>query len=134
MQEAIVVADRAADIFVSSFYKVFDRQRHLLPKMYSDWSKLLWNGNAIASDQISNFLLQMPPSNHIIHGYDAQPLVQPARSILVSVSGSVSFGSDDSKSAKNQNLFSQQFILTPDPDPAKNGTYVIGSDTFRFIS
>jgi NTF2-related export protein 1/2 len=46
-------------------------------------------------------------------------------SIIVNVSGSVTYGDD-----KQKKFFSQSFILSPD---ASNGSFFIWSDNFRHI-
>ncbi|TPX67771.1 hypothetical protein SpCBS45565_g03589 [Spizellomyces sp. 'palustris'] len=72
----IVVASRAADNFVPTFYKVYDRQRHLLHQMYKDSSAVLWNGNPLVGQQnASDFFLKLPATDHVVHSYDSQPVM-----------------------------------------------------------
>jgi NTF2-related export protein 1/2 len=102
------VACRAADKFVSTYYKSLDSQRHILEKLYGIQSILLWNGNPYSgSSQIAHFMMSLPTSEHEILGYDSQPiLTQPNQmDLLVSVHGAVKF--PDSK-----RHFNQVFVLT----------------------
>ncbi|KND01430.1 uncharacterized protein SPPG_03235 [Spizellomyces punctatus DAOM BR117] len=124
----IVVASRAADNFVPTFYKVYDRQRHLLHQMYKDSSAVLWNGNPLVGQQnASEFFLKLPATDHVVHSYDSQPVMDLGQ-ILVTVTGTVRYGDD-----KQSKLFCQIFVLSPDTANPTKGTYFVSSDHFRFV-
>jgi hypothetical protein len=105
--QVVDVACRAADKFVSTFYKSIDTQRHLLEKLYGQQSILLWNGNpSSGATAIAQFLTSLPISEHEILGYDSQPIIQKnTLDVLVSVNGVVQFGD-------LRNNFNQVFVLT----------------------
>ncbi|KAJ3145427.1 NTF2- export protein 2 [Geranomyces michiganensis] len=123
--EEIVVTTRAADMFVPSYYKVYDRQRHLLHQFYKDGSAVLWNGSALPGHSCSEFFLKLPATDHHVSSYDAQPVMDRGQ-ILLTVSGNVRYGED-----KESKAFSQVFVLSPDPEQPQK--YFIGSDHFRFV-
>ncbi|KAJ3184324.1 NTF2- export protein 2 [Geranomyces variabilis] len=83
--EEIVVTTRAADMFVPSYYKVYDRQRHLLHQFYKDGSAVLWNGSALPGHSCSEFFLKLPATDHHVNSYDAQPVMDRGQ-ILLTVS------------------------------------------------
>ncbi|KAJ3415972.1 NTF2- export protein 2 [Chytridiales sp. JEL 0842] len=80
---------KAADNFVTTFYKLFDTQRHMVNKMYKDSAAILWNGNPYAgSVAYQEFCLKLPASSHDIQSYDYQPLQGEGVSyLLVNVTG-----------------------------------------------
>ncbi|KAI9017411.1 NTF2- export protein 2 [Gaertneriomyces sp. JEL0708] len=126
--ELIHITTRAADNFIATYYKLYDRQRHLLSQMYKDTSAVLWNGIAMTGlEKLQEFFLKLPATDHQIHSYDGQP-VRERGQILVTVTGTVKFGDD--KQAKS---FSQNFILSPDSGNSQPGTYFVSSDHFRFV-
>ncbi|KAI8923291.1 hypothetical protein BC831DRAFT_471921 [Entophlyctis helioformis] len=125
------VSSRAADLFVSTFYSTFDRQRHRIGQLYDASAVLLWNGNPLAGIQeIEKRYLDFPITDHDIISYDCQPLVGHGESdLLVVVSGNVKYANE-----QRAKVFSQTFILRPvaTQDGAKSN-YAISVDTFRFV-
>ncbi|KAJ3046373.1 NTF2- export protein 2 [Rhizophlyctis rosea] len=133
--QLIDVTSRAAENFVATYYKMFDRQRHVLPQMYKDTSAIVWNGNALSGvEQYQQFCLKLPVTDHDVQSVDGQPVVPPGTTdptrsqILVTVTGNVRYGDE-----RDVKPFQQTFVLCPDPDPSRKGTYFVGSDIFRFI-
>jgi NTF2-related export protein 1/2 len=125
------VASRAADKFITTYYKSIDQQRHLLEKLYGQQSILLWNGNPYSSSsQIVLFLQSLPITEHEILSYDSQPIIlQQNMDIVVQVYGVVIYNTKDRKG------FSQTFVLTKQETACIIQLIldVIGSDTFRFV-
>ncbi|KAI8909719.1 hypothetical protein EDD86DRAFT_206143 [Gorgonomyces haynaldii] len=115
--EEVDVATRAGETFVKLYYRLFDRERHKLLKLYIPDSVMVWNGNPKQGTQITDFLLEFPSSEYQIHQFDCQAVGQ---NLLLQVTGNV-------KLDKSYN-FSQTFVLKP-----HESGYVIGSDVFRFI-
>ncbi|KAI9098791.1 hypothetical protein DFS34DRAFT_89767 [Phlyctochytrium arcticum] len=147
----VIVTSRAADNFVSTYYNLIDRQRHLLAQVYKPSSAVLWNGTAMTGEQVGAFVLGMPVSDHSIHGYDGQPILDRGQ-ILVTVTGTVKYGtpssttsslssatstsaskSSSSSSTSSSRNFSQVFVLSPDTESPVKGTYFVSSDHFRFV-
>ncbi|KAI8820454.1 uncharacterized protein EV422DRAFT_70713 [Fimicolochytrium jonesii] len=128
LAESALVAARAADNFVPAYYKVCDRQRHLMHQFYREISTLLWNGNPVPGRDCGEFFLKLPATDHIIHTYDAQPVLDRGQ-ILVTVNGTVKYGAHAQAQTK---AFAQVFVLSPDVTSIQKGQYFIGSDHFRF--
>ncbi|KAI9358562.1 hypothetical protein DFJ73DRAFT_793957 [Zopfochytrium polystomum] len=124
-------ASKAADLFVKSYYKYYDTQRHNLHIMYTDAAAIVWNGNPFPGIAAFNEqLLKMPGSQHDINNYDCQPLVNETgvNNLIVTVTGLLKFGEAQHRP------FSQTFVLlaTVAPDTGKK-TYKVAADTFRFV-
>ena len=109
--------------FLELYYRMYDENRDLIGNFYQDTSKLLWNGNFVEGrERISNFLRQLPPSEHVIQSFDAQPMLADwneetqSCSILVIVHGEVYFGTGLSMNPPRSDYqpFYHQFTLSPD--------------------
>ncbi|KAL1936056.1 hypothetical protein VTP01DRAFT_190 [Rhizomucor pusillus] len=130
--DVVTVAERSTEQFVQIFYQNYDTQRSALGNLYRENSAILWNGNAFSGAmQFSEFLSQLPISQHEVDVYDCQPIAatmnaQGTCGILINVTGSVKYGDSPGKKT-----FSQTFILMPDENQANN--YYIQSDNFRFV-
>ncbi|KAG0034369.1 NTF2- export protein 2 [Podila clonocystis] len=125
------ISSKGADQFVELYYKVFDTQRPVLNRLYRDSSAILWNGNAFSGiTPFAEFYNKLSTSEHSITTYDCHPLPTQAGpntpgSIIVNVSGTVRYSNE-----KKDRLFSQSFVLSPDPT---NGSFYVWSDCFRFV-
>ncbi|KAF9293177.1 NTF2- export protein 2 [Mortierella antarctica] len=125
------ISSKGADQFVELYYKVFDTQRPVLNRLYRDSSAILWNGNAFSGiTPFAEFYNKLSPSEHSVTTYDCHPLPTQAGpntpgSIIVNVSGTVRYSNE-----KKDRLFSQSFVLSPDPT---NGSFYVWSDCFRFV-
>ncbi|KAF9580846.1 NTF2- export protein 2 [Lunasporangiospora selenospora] len=126
------ISSKGADQFVELYYKLFDTQRGVLNRLYRDSSAILWNGNAYSGiTPFSEFYNKLSSSEHIINSYDCHPLPTQSLdpntpgSIIVNVSGTVKYSNET-----NPRLFSQSFVLSPDPT---NGSFYVWSDCFRFV-
>lgn len=139
-------ASKAADLFIKTFYKLYDTQRSALPILYKDdashssnasaaggggnGAAILWNGNAYAGiAKYKEFFMVLATSQHEIQSYDSQPIISDAGThVLVSVTGLVKFGDAP------QRPFHEAFVLMPvvAADTGKK-TYLVASDMFRFI-
>ncbi|GJJ74778.1 NTF2-related export protein 1/2 [Entomortierella parvispora] len=126
------ISSKGADQFVEVYYKFFDTQRNILNRLYRDSSSILWNGNPFSGIKpYDEFYTKLPASEHTVTSYDCHPLPTQSAdpntpgSIIVSVSGTVKYVSES-----NPRLFSQSFVLSPDP---VNGNFYVWSDCFRFV-
>ncbi|KAI9208784.1 uncharacterized protein BJ171DRAFT_487269 [Polychytrium aggregatum] len=124
------VAARGADAFVETFYKLWDTQRHLLIRLYKDTTPILFNGMPFSGgSSFEEHYQRLPATVHEIQSYDCHPLYfgQERADIVITVTGIVKFGASVGRP------FSETFLLTPETDPGKKGTYFIGSDCRRFV-
>ncbi|KAF9382191.1 NTF2- export protein 2 [Podila verticillata] len=125
------ISSKGADQFVELYYKVFDTQRPVLNRLYRDSSAILWNGNAFSGiTPFAEFYNKLSTSEHSIICYDCHPLPTQTGpntpgSIIVNVSGTVRYSNEN-----KDRLFSQSFVLSPDPT---NGSFYVWSDCFRFV-
>ena len=47
----------------------------LVGKLYMDVATMTWNGHAVAGkESVLKFLEELPECNHVVEGYDAQPV------------------------------------------------------------
>ncbi|BGP14607.1 hypothetical protein JCM10213_002225 [Rhodosporidiobolus nylandii] len=149
--QAVVQASTAiAEAFTSRYYAAQDREPAERPAavqaLYAPTARVTWNGNPISYGDLPAFVQQMPKSAHEVQAYDCHPISGSATdstppSLVVTVSGQVSHGSNPTPSAgsissKNfdnlPRVFSQSFILVfADPSAGEQG-YLIASDSFRF--
>ncbi|XP_028405130.1 NTF2-related export protein 1-like [Dendronephthya gigantea] len=118
-------ASKSGEEFIQLYYETFDKRRHVLSKLYSDTSSLVWNGHHIkGSDKLNEFLVSLPTTVHNIYSMDCQPVPEKAvpggRTIAVFVSGNVEY--EDTKAK----IFSQNFVLT-----AEGKVWKVVSDCFR---
>ena len=74
-------------------------------------------------------LCMLPSFPYLASPHPAPPHAVDGTGLLVTVSGSVKYGSAGSKTTPH--LISHQFVLVD--DPAKPGTYFIASDCLRFV-
>ena len=121
-------ACQAAEQFSNLYYETFDKERHKLMGLYTDASKLVWNGiDNNGKDKINAFIIDLPSCEHDVFSVDSQPISSVASpdstTILVVCEGSVKYGTD-----KQKRYFTQTFILT-----SQNNTWKVMSDCFRFI-
>ncbi|KAF8939979.1 NTF2- export protein 2 [Dissophora ornata] len=126
------MAATGADQFVALYYKVYDTQREVLNRFYRDTSAILWNGNAYSGiKHFSAFYEKLAKSEHIVEAYDCHPLPSQSPdpkahcSLILNVSGTLQYNNE-----KKKRLFSQSFVLSPDPT---DGSYFVWSDCFRFV-
>ncbi|KAF9188824.1 NTF2- export protein 2 [Haplosporangium sp. Z 767] len=126
------ISSKGADAFVEVYYRVYDKQRAVLDRLYRDTSAILWNGNAFSGIKpFSEFYNKLPVTEHEVNSYDCHPLPtqsadpNQAGSIIVNVSGTVKYGNES-----EVRLFSQSFVLSPDPT---SGSFYVWSDCFRFV-
>lgn len=96
-----------------------------MSRMYLDTGLLVWNGTeAAGKDNIQKYFQDLPSSEHSMTTLDAQPIIDDSVSmqptILIQVSGTVKFQSNNSKP------FQQSFMITAQADKWK-----IASDCFR---
>lgn len=144
--------NRAAEGFLQIYYECMDGpQRDAnIAELYRDTSVLIWNGETVnGAQQIKEFYAKMPQSKHEIQSWDCHPVpgTNPT-AILVTVSGIVLHGEMPSKMPQTKKhgvlhrIFSQSFVLTPEPKPmiqpgAEAGQeadrYFIRADTMRFV-
>lgn len=120
-----------------------------MPTFYRASSTVNWNGTAVeGSVEWAKFLLKMPQSRHDVQSYDCHAVpgsAAPGRppSLLITVSGIVTFGEPSSAPAKTLDtaprVFSQTFLLLPDVLPESTGDaaagpkYFVGADSLRFV-
>ena len=121
-------ASDAAEQFSNIYYNTFDKQRHLLSKLYTNLSTVIWNGNAYhGQSKINEFFINLPGTAHELSTVDCQPVNQIASpdrtSVLVVCEGNVRYGDD-----RRRKYFTQNFLLMSD-----NNTWKIVTDNFRFI-
>ena len=96
---------------------------------YSDTSFVVWNGHPkTGSTEIASFYQSLPGSQHSVSAFDCQPVQdgqdgQGQSSVLVVCQGTVKFDGQ-----KEEELFSQNFILSKQGEVWK-----VGSDCFRFL-
>ena len=84
-------SSEAGETFYKLFYEHLDKKRNvshlheftfiherclqLISHFYADDSMMLWNGNAYTgSSEISSFYQTLPPSEHVLHSVDCQPV------------------------------------------------------------
>jgi len=120
-------AIQAGEQFCDLYYDILDTKRHQLSKLYTTSSTEIWNGNPHQGEtKILEFINNLPPSEHVIHSLDCQPvleIVTPGRTtVLVTVEGTVSFNNEKPR------YFNQNFMLT-----AVDNVWKIASDCFRYI-
>ncbi|KZS93191.1 NTF2-like protein [Sistotremastrum niveocremeum HHB9708] len=154
----IEISAQAARAFVQLYYPAYDSagRDEDVPKFYRSYSSILWNGNPVTgADALKDFLKGIPTTAHEVLTYDCHPIPNTkGPSLMISVSGTVRHGPDTgplyvtgpngkekpkSKTVDGQpRVFSQTFVLVPDPDapavePGKLGKYVVSADSFRFV-
>ncbi|ORY46539.1 hypothetical protein BCR33DRAFT_715592 [Rhizoclosmatium globosum] len=94
------VASKGGDLFVQTYYKYYDSQRH-------ENAAILWNGNAFNGiAAFKEFIL------HEYHAYDVQPLLV-GDSNIVSVLVIREFRNVKIGDKQQTRPFSQTFVLTP---------------------
>jgi len=142
--------NRAAEGFLQIYYECMDgplRDANIV-KLYRDVSTMIWNGEVVTgAEKIKDFLAKMPESKHEIQSWDCHPIpgYNPAP-ILITVSGTVIHGSVPPKMPQTKKhghlprIFSQTFVLAPEPNPpqaegttSEGDTFYIRSDTMRFV-
>ncbi|KAG0004311.1 NTF2- export protein 2 [Entomortierella chlamydospora] len=132
IRQHVDISSSGADQFVELYYKVYDTQRPVLNRLYRDSSAILWNGNAFSGiTPYQEFYNKLASSEHSIDAYDCHPLPSQSPdpntpcSIILNVTGTVQYSNE-----KQKRLFSQSFVLSPDPT---NGSFYVWSDCFRFV-
>ncbi|KAK2551106.1 NTF2-related export protein 2 [Acropora cervicornis] len=130
LRNAAEQATQAGEEFSNVYYETFDKRRHLMSKLYSSDTTIVWNGNVVkgGSEVVTEFFNGLPATEHTLHSLDCQPVSDHAipgqTTVLVIVEGLVKF---DGHKAE---LFSQNFLLT-----AEGGkVWKVASDCFRFIT
>ncbi|XP_065667745.1 NTF2-related export protein 2 [Hydra vulgaris] len=121
-------ACESAEEFSTLYYNTYDKQRHLLQKLYTDMSSVIWNGNGYHGlTSINNLFINLPITSHELSTLDCQPISSVAcpdrTSILLVCEGAVKYGNE-----KQRKYFTQKFILMD-----VNGNWKIANDCFRFI-
>ncbi|KAJ1557574.1 NTF2- export protein 2, partial [Cladochytrium tenue] len=129
MAAAEAAASKGAELFVRTFYKYYDSQRHNLHILYVDAAAVLWNGNPFAGiAAYKDFFLKLPATNHEVQSYDCQLVGDGASTnLLVGVSGIMQYGDAPHRP------FSQTFVLVPTAADSGKKTYQVAADTFRFV-
>lgn len=129
LRNAVEQATQAGEEFSNVYYETFDKRRHLMAKLYSANTTIIWNGNVVKGgpEIVTEFFNGLPATEHTLHSLDCQPVSDQAipgqTTVLVVVEGMVKF---DGHKAE---LFSQNFLLT-----AEGGkVWKVASDCFRFI-
>ncbi|KAL9973427.1 hypothetical protein ACROYT_G019889 [Oculina patagonica] len=129
LRNAIDQATQAGEEFSNVYYETFDKRRHLMSKLYSENTTIIWNGNLVngGSAKVTEFFNGLPATEHTLHSLDCQPVSDQAipgqTTVLVVTEGTVKY---DGHQAKQ---FSQNFLLT-----AEGGkVWKVASDCFRFI-
>lgn len=101
----------------------------MIAHFYADDSLLLWNGNPyMGSSEISSFYQTLPPSEHVLHTVDCQPVPDIAgeqSTVIVTCEGEVQYEGSNNPSE----IFSHHFILKKVGDIWK-----VTNDTFRFTN
>ncbi|GAA5884623.1 hypothetical protein JCM6882_005324 [Rhodosporidiobolus microsporus] len=140
-----------AEHFTTRYYAAQDLDPSARPAaiqpLYAPTARVTWNGNPVAVGDLPAFVQSMPKSSHEVQAFDCHPISGSANganppSLVVTVSGQVSHGSNPTPSAgsissKNfdnlPRVFSQSFILvfSGDANVGEQG-YAIASDSFRF--
>ncbi|KAF9024146.1 hypothetical protein BDZ89DRAFT_1069391 [Hymenopellis radicata] len=128
---------RAADTFTRLYYTAYDSYNRLrdLPNFYLDGLKEL--------------ITHMPPTKHEMQSFDCHPVPGTSPpSLLLTVSGNVTHGKGATGNPPNTGnktidghprVFSQTFILIPDPNAPTTGKvgevakYFITADALRFV-
>ncbi|KAF9169969.1 NTF2- export protein 2 [Mortierella sp. AD010] len=118
IRQHVDISSSGADQFVELYYKVYDTQRPVLNRLYRDSSAILWNGNAF-----SGITPYQEFYNKLASTQSPDPNI-PC-SIILNVTGTVQYSNE-----KQKRLFSQSFVLSPDPT---NGSFYVWSDCFRFV-
>ena len=166
---SIDTVTRAADTFTRIYYTAYDSYNRMrdLPNFYRPSSSITWNGNTKTGvDELKELITNMPPTKHDMQSFDCHPVPgMPIRymyatsfakcgtgtsppSLLLTVSGNVTHGkgptgNPPATSAKtidgHPRVFSQTFMLIPDPDAPTSGKagevakYFITADALRFV-
>lgn len=121
-------ASQSGEEFIQLYYETFDKRRHVVSKLYSESSSLVWNGNHVkGSEKLNEFFGSLPTSEHTIYSMDCQPVSERATpgntTIAVFVGGTVEYEGSKSKT------FSQNFVLT-----AQGKVWKVSSDCFRLTA
>ncbi|CAH3113928.1 unnamed protein product [Pocillopora meandrina] len=129
LRNAIDQATQAGEEFSNVYYETLDKRRHLMSKLYSENTTIVWNGNVVkgGSAKVTDFFNNLPATEHTLHSLDCQPVSDQAipgqTTVLVVVEGLVKYD------GHKMHRFSQNFLLT-----AEGGTvWKVASDCFRFI-
>ncbi|GAA6038907.1 hypothetical protein JCM8097_000568 [Rhodosporidiobolus ruineniae] len=154
IQAIVDASTRIADSFTTRYYTAADlaplERAQQLPTFYAPTARISWNGNPIGADALAAFAQSLPESVHEVQAFDCHPVSGSAAgsnppSLVVTVSGQVSHGSNPTPSAGSINsknfdnlprVFSQSFILVFSEEAAATGRgeqgYLVASDSFRF--
>ncbi|KAF8921908.1 hypothetical protein CPB85DRAFT_1265070 [Mucidula mucida] len=143
---------RAADTFTRLYYTAYDSYNRLrdLPNFYRPSSSITWNGTSKTGvDGLKELITNMPPTKHDMQSFDCHPVPGTSPpSLLLTVSGNVTHGKGASGNPPNTGnktidghprVFSQTFILIPDPNAPTTGKvgevakYFITADALRFV-
>ncbi|XP_019878504.1 NTF2-related export protein [Aethina tumida] len=124
-KEKIDLACRTAEEFTKLYYQTIDHRRHLMSRLYLDTGLFSYNGNgASGNEMIQKFVIELPPSEHMVVTLDAQPIsdtvVNGQLTFVIQTSGTVKYQTNPSQN------FQQNFIITAQGDKWK-----IVSDCFR---
>ncbi|GAA5855475.1 hypothetical protein JCM8547_007847 [Rhodosporidiobolus lusitaniae] len=152
IQAVVEASTRIAEGFVSRYYAAQDlptstpERSSAVQSLYAPTARVSWNGNPVSYADLPAFVGQMPKSSHEVQAFDCHPISESAQaggppSLVVTVSGQVSHGSNPTPSAGSINsknfdnlprVFSQSFILVWTAGGAGEQGYVVASDSFRF--
>lgn len=130
------VAKKALE-FTKKYYKLLDdvNKRHTVVEFYANFSNLLeWNGHKYSTQlDISNYIKELPKTEHKINVVDAQPLpgnvggrtkgAEIDCTFLITVNGLVIY--DD----EHKREFFQRFVIRQ-----KGAVYYIVNDYYRWLS
>mmetsp|Transcript_50299 Transcript_50299/g.126249 ORF Transcript_50299/g.126249 Transcript_50299/m.126249 type:complete len:134 (-) Transcript_50299:491-892(-) len=125
------IATVGAEAFVNDvYYKLYDSNRKDLIRLYHDTSVMIWNGIATkGKEPLLLFLEKLPPTQHTILSFDAQPIVCPTNpstlaALLVVVQGTVLLDNLETRD------FHQSITLVQDEAA---GSYYISVDVLRLV-
>mmetsp|Transcript_56288 Transcript_56288/g.132639 ORF Transcript_56288/g.132639 Transcript_56288/m.132639 type:complete len:144 (-) Transcript_56288:28-459(-) len=136
----VSITSEGGEQFFKHFYNYMDTSRQNLKHLYHEESKVVWNGTSLAGRaNVEKFITDLPSSTHKPYSLDCQPIspqampgAEPADPmILVSVMGTVQFGSLESNPPPVPRPFCQSFVLGKD---AATGSYFIVTDNYRFLT
>eukprot|EP00286_Rhodomonas_abbreviata_P027600 CAMPEP_0181294578 /NCGR_PEP_ID=MMETSP1101-20121128/3681_1 /TAXON_ID=46948 /ORGANISM="Rhodomonas abbreviata, Strain Caron Lab Isolate" /LENGTH=141 /DNA_ID=CAMNT_0023399257 /DNA_START=317 /DNA_END=739 /DNA_ORIENTATION=- len=140
MTDIVSITSEGGEAFFRHYYSYLDTSRQNLKHLYHEESKVVWNGNSLhGRTNVERFLTDLPSSTHKPYSLDCQPIAPQAAAgqesadpmILVSVMGSVQFGSIEASPPPPSKAFCQSFVLGKD---AATGSYFIVTDNYRFVA
>ncbi|KNC79237.1 hypothetical protein SARC_08361 [Sphaeroforma arctica JP610] len=126
-KKLVLQSCEAGDKFSTTFYSMFDTERHKVGHLYNEDATLIWNGHALSGKKdIQAFLMEKVPSTRtVITDVDCQPapsVCGDESTLLVTVVGKVKYDTEDVPFP-----FGETFIMSKQQD----GRYLVRSNNFR---